>query len=185
MSIRVPKFDVSGKAEEAEARNSNDVKLELKEQIINSFSLPVLILHTRDLEEEESSILKSFGNTILYDEKKYAGIPIEIIISKLEPHYIVLDLRNKAHKSFFLQISNKDVYKKIGLLCKAEKYHTFFAEIKQVVDNVIFKLPNNVAFKDQFDAMLLSQSISVPGFFSTGLGCCLNFLDSFKINQDH
>ena len=136
-----------------------------------------LILYARDLDEEEKKEFANFGSVVYYDQIRFAGFTIDQVVDNLKPDYIMIDLRIKEHKNFFSQIDDLDVFNTVAILSKIHK-NNFAIEMEDVVDNVIYKLPQVQPFKTQFDKSLLSKHISVPGVFASCLSCGLNFFSS-------
>ena len=137
-----------------------------------------LILYTRDLEEEEKKEFANFGSVVYYDQIRFAGFTVDQGVDNLKPDYIMLDLRISEHKHFFQQIDDPEKFSIVAILSKIHKYNNFADEIEELVDNVIYKLPQIQPFKIQFDKSLLSKKLSVPGVFASCLSCGLNFFSS-------
>ena len=172
--IQVPKFPTSLNQViddvKAVVDLIDDVKCECTPKIF-------LILYARDLDEEEKKEFANFGSVVYYDQIRFAGFTIDQVIDNLKPDYIMLDLRIKEHKNFFSQIDDLDDFHTVAILSKIHK-NNFAIDMEDIVDNVIYKLPQNQAFKIQFDKLLLSKKLSVPGVLSSCLSCGINFFSS-------
>ena len=173
--IQVPKFPTSLNQVIDDVKAVVDVIDDVKQ--CNCVPKVFLILYVRDLDDEEKKEFENFGSVVYYDQIRFAGFTVDQVISNLKPDYIMIDLRIKEHKTFFSQIDNLDVFHTVAILSKIHK-NNFAIEMEDVVDNVIYKLPQVQPFKIQFDKALLSKHISVPGVFSSCLSCGLNFFSS-------
>lgn len=141
---------------------------------------PFIIVHTKDITIDDMLMLNSYGTTTQYDYKKYAGLDVETIVNKLNVKYLLVDLRDRNNRSFFSSIKNKSSYNVVALLCKIEKYTNILETLDSIVDNVLYKFPDAVAFAETFNQLLLSPKLSIPSKVESLFSCCLNFQSSLS-----
>lgn len=149
----------------------NEFKNEIKEKFI--------IIHTKDLENDDYNLLKKYGKAENYKDC-YAGLSCDELFDKLNLNYLTIDLNNKLHKSFFESIKNKDDYLIVAIISKIEDYTTFYNDLEKITRNILHKLPAEQAFKNQFDQLLLMEKLNVPNICCSCLSFGVNFLDSLK-----
>lgn len=125
-------------------------KVNLSEQII--------FVLTKDMTEEQLSLLREYGRVIVFEHKVYVNVPIV----SLEFDYLIMDMRIKEDRDYFQQIDpNVIASMNIISFCHSfEKEDEIHDEIGS--DNVITKLPEKQAFKSDFDRLLLLKKISKP-----------------------
>lgn len=134
------------------------------QQLVVPESEAFVIVCSRDLSEEELSLLKEYGRVVLFDSKVYANIPIQ----SLDFDYLVIDLRKSEDRNYLQQISVPvlEKYNLISVCHSMQKNEDYHQELG--VDNVLTKLPLKQAFKQDFDRLLLKKKISKP---NAGASC--------------
>jgi hypothetical protein len=123
-----------------------------------------IIVISRDLSEEESTLLRHYGKVVEFDFKVYTNIPLQSI----QFDYFILDLRRSEDRHFLQQIPVNvlEQYNLISVCHSIQKGELYHEEIG--VDNVLSKLPPQQAFKQEFDRMLMQKKISKP---NAGTSC--------------
>lgn len=113
---------------------------------------------TKDLSEEDIGLLRAYGRVILFDPKVYLNVPVQ----SLQFDYMIVDLRLKEGRHYIQQITQSiiDNYNIVSICHSFEKSEDYHQEIG--VDNIITKLPDQQAFKEDFDRLLLQKKISKP-----------------------
>jgi len=119
---------------------------------------PFLLVHTKDLSESDLELLREYGRVIIFDPRVYLNVPVQ----SLQFDYMVIDIREREGRHYLQQIiqSEADRYNIVSLCHSFEKTDEYHQEIG--VDNIITKLPDKQAFKDDFDRLLLQKKISKP-----------------------
>jgi hypothetical protein len=132
------------------------------QQLVVPESEAFVIVCSRDLSEEELSLLKEYGRVVLFDSKVYAKI------QSLDFDYLVIDLRKSEDRHYLQQISVPvlEKYNLISVCHSIQKNEDYHQELG--VDNVLSKLPPKQAFKQDFDRLLLQKKISKP---NAGVSC--------------
>ena len=130
----------------------------------------VLILHTRDVTDDEEQLCRKFG-VIRHFNPSMVNIPLETV----KAHYIFVDVRNKYYR---INIAKVDVtkFRVCALVNSWEKHNNIFDDFCDV--NIMTKLPHDVkvAFKSEFDDLLTNKKlIKSPG------NSCLSLL-SYLVN---
>ena len=127
----------------------------------------MLVLISKDLEEEDVAIFKEFGKVGVWKEQ-FINIPF----AKLEPcDYRIVDVRLKSAR---LSLGKEDLTKYnvchyVSWVQKAEEY------IAQVPGNVLTSIPERAVNKTDFDTQLLNPKLVSPSlvksFFKLLAGC--------------
>ena len=130
----------------------------------------VLILHTRDVSNDEEQLCRKFGVV-----RHFNPSMVNIDLSTVQADYIFCDVRNKYYR---IQISKVDLEKfRVSCLVNSwEKHNNIFDDFAEV--NIITKMPHDVkvAFKHEFDELLCNKKlIKSPG------NSCLSLL-SYLVN---
>lgn len=117
-----------------------------------------LLVHTKDFSEEDLVLLREYGRVIVFDPKVYLNVPVQ----SLKFDYMLIDLRTREGRHYVQQIiqSEADRYNIVSVCHSFEKSDDYHQEIG--VDNIITKLPDQQAFKEDFDLLLLKKKISKP-----------------------
>ena len=131
-----------------------------------------IIVHSKDVEEENIALLKEYGKVILFDPLVYMNIPI----LSLEFDYLLLDIRRREDRYYFQQMEEYLIrYNIISYCYSIEKFEDIHEEIHSV--NIMVKFPPKQAFKHDFDRLLLQKKISKP---KPALSCFKSALRMFK-----
>lgn len=138
-----------------------------------------IIIHTKDLDDDDFKLLSKYGKAEAY-QAYHAGLSCDELFNKLKLDYLTIDINNKLYKSFFEGIPNKEDYLIIAIISKLQDYTTFYNDLEKIVRNILHKLPNEQAFKTQFDQLLLMEKLHVPNVCCSCLSFGVNFLDSLK-----
>ena len=117
-----------------------------------------IIVHSRDIEETDTELLREYGKVIMFDPLVYLNVPIQ----NLEFDYILLDLRRKEDRHYLQQIDSVvlENFNIVSICYSFEKSEEYHEEIG--VENIMTKLPAKQAFKADFDRLLLQKKISKP-----------------------
>jgi len=122
---------------------------------------PMLVLISKDLEEEDVAVFKEFGKVGVWKEQ-FINIPF----AKLEPcDYRIVDVRLKSAR---LSLGKEDLSKYnvchyVSWVQKAEEY------IGQVPGNVLTSIPHQAVNKLDFDTQLLNPKIVSPSLVKSFL----------------
>jgi hypothetical protein len=141
-----------------------------------------IIIHTKDLENDDYNLLKRYGKVDAY-QAYHAGLSCNELFNKLNLDYLTIDINNKLYKSFFEGIPNKEDYLVVAIISKIQDYTTFYNDLEKITRNILHKLPNECAFKNQFDQLLLMEKLHVPNDCCSCLSFLVNFQDSMKKSQ--
>jgi hypothetical protein len=117
-----------------------------------------ILVVTKDLEDDELALLREYGRVIIFDPKVYLNVPVQ----SLHFDYLVIDLRTREGRHYIQQITQSviDSYNIVSVCYSFETEDDYHREIG--VDNIINKLPDKQAFKEDFDRLLLQKKISKP-----------------------
>lgn len=112
----------------------------------------VIILHTKDVSQEDRELLKKFGKIRDMNYSMY-NLPLE----DLDCHYLLVDCREKLNK---MHITRVDVnkFKFVAYVQPFQKHDNIFEDFLDDI-NVMTKFPKDykVAFKSEFDDVLTSM----------------------------
>ena len=125
---------------------------------------------TRDMKEEELQLLQHYGTVIKFEAKVYTNVPIQ----SLQFDYFILDIRNRDDR-YYLQQIDANLFHFISVCYSFEKYDDYHKEIG--VENIMSKLPEKQAFKQDFNRLLLQKKISKPAVWKS---CIKSFIRVFK-----
>ena len=127
-----------------------DKKVETS-QIIDVDHKIVIILHTKDVNNEDRLLLNKFGRVRDLNYSMY-----NIDLNKLECDYLLVDCRDKLNKLQITRI-NVDKYSWCAYVHCFEKHDPIFQDFKEDI-NVMTKFPHEykVAYKCEFDDVLTS-----------------------------
>lgn len=130
----------------------------------------VVVLHTKDLSQEDLDLLKKHGSIRNYNYSMF-----NLDLTKLTCKYLLVDVRDKLNK-LHIQRVNKDKFKWVGFVHSFQKHDNIFNDFIENI-NVISNFPHDykVAFKEEFDQILTE----VKKIKTTG---CLISLLSFLMN---
>ena len=112
----------------------------------------VIILHTKDVSQEDRELLKKFGKVRDMNYSMY-NLPLE----DLDCHYLLVDCREKLNK---MHITRVDVnkFKFVAYVQPFQKHDNIFEDFLEDI-NIMTKFPKDykVAFKSEFDDVLTSM----------------------------
>jgi hypothetical protein len=142
---------------------ANVVKNNLNVNNLASAENPVfLIVSSRDLEDEELSLLNLYGKVLQYDGC-HVNIPLDQLIVNNNANYLVFDVREKNHRMAIskssVQHNNKHIHV-IALVHSWEKLDDFIDDAG--CENCLSSLPPKQAFKSDFNTLLLEKKIRKP-----------------------
>ena len=131
-------------------------------QAVNDAPKRLILTITRTLTEDKM-LFKDF-KLIEYDHDIHHNLPI----NSYDWEILILDLREKGDRYCYLKEvqSSRDQYKVVVFSYKFE------GEILDDPDNVIYKLPERQARKEDFYQLLLAKRINKPRWY-VGLFKCL------------
>jgi hypothetical protein len=139
-----------------------DIPLEIKK---------VILVISKDIDEESMKLFKDF-KILEYDHDIHANLPI----SSYDWDILVLDIREKGDRYCYLKevVPNKNNYK-VVVYCYA-----FENELIEEPDNVLNKLPEKQARKEDFYMLLLTKRIKKPRWYVSLFACILSTVNSTK-----
>jgi len=111
----------------------------------------VIILHTKDVDNEDRLLLQKFGRVRDLNYSMY-----NLDLNKLDCDYLLVDCRDKLNKLHITRV-NVDDYKFCAYVHCFEKHDPIFDDFKDDI-NVMTKFPHEykVAYKCEFDEVLTS-----------------------------
>ena len=112
----------------------------------------VIILHTKDVSQEDRELLKKFGKVRDMNYSMY-NLPLE----NLECDYLLVDVTNKLNKLHITRV-DVDKFKFVAYVHPFQKHDNIFEDFLEDI-NVMTKFPIDykVAFKSEFDDVLTSM----------------------------
>jgi len=127
----------------------------------DAHDISFILLITRDLDDDDISLLKEYGRVIKFEYKVYNNIPIQSLVFD----YFIIDIRESEDRHYFQQIEKiyVDKYNIVSICHSFQRYDDYHEEVG--VDNIITKLPSKQAFKQDFDRLLLQKKITKPRVF--------------------
>jgi hypothetical protein len=170
-SVQVPKFQA----------DLNKFEIPKREEVKNNNNKRIIIIHTKDLENEDYKLLSSHGKYDSFDDK-FINIHVDEIFNRLNLNYFLVDVREENARYFFNSIKNKTDYYIVALISRFEKYTQFNDELKKYCDSVVYKLPDKpVAFCEEFNKLLVNdENLTVPNKLTNFLFFLCNIGDYFK-----
>jgi len=141
----------------------------VKKDLVEKF----IIVYTKDIEEDELSLLKEYGKIIMFDPLVYTNINI----TSLQFDYFLLDLRRKEDRIYYQQIDSDllELYNVVSYCYSFEKFDEIHEEVGVV--NIMTKFPPRQAFKVDFDRLMVQKKISKP---KAALSCFKSLLRMVK-----
>lgn len=136
---------------------------------------PFIIVHSRELEQSEKDLLRNYG-TLLEWTAAYRNIPI----AKHRFNYMTCDVNDKDVR-MMLMTNPMDNYHVIVLCRKWEVEDDFIDDVK--CENVLRNLPAQMAFKNDWDRLLLSAKIRSPSCGKAILRLFLSLLGGCSAKQ--
>jgi hypothetical protein len=134
-----------------------------------------MFILTKDMDKEDIELLKEYGRVIIFNYKVYVNVPID----KLDFEYLILDIREREDRYYLQQLDPQllESIHKISFCHSYEKFEEIHDEMG--VQNIISKLPEKQAFKEDFNRLLLLKKIGKPRAI---LSCYKSFLRLVKGN---
>ena len=139
-----------------------------------------LIICSRDLENEELSLLKLYGKVLEYDNC-HINIPLFDLIEQNEANYVIFDIRQKEHRMAVSKASSeceKNNAHLVGVVHSWEKLDDFLDDSN--CENCMSSLPPKQAFKRDFDILLLQKKIRQPSILKNFVRNISNAFKGFK-----
>ncbi len=117
-----------------------------------------MFILTKDFDKEDIELLKEYGRVIIFNYKVYVNVPID----KLDFDYLILDIREREDRYYLQQLDPRllESIHMISFCHSYEKFEEYHDEIG--VKNIISKLPEKHAFKEEFNRLLLLKKIGKP-----------------------
>jgi hypothetical protein len=117
-----------------------------------------IIAISKNLEEESLELLKEYGKVIQFENNIYNNIPIQT----LDFDYFIIDLRRREDRHYLQQIDPifLETIHVISICHFFEKEDEYHSDIG--AENILSKLPDRQAFKDDFNRLLLLKKIKKP-----------------------
>ena len=112
----------------------------------------VVILHTKDVSQEDRDLLKKFGRVRDMNYSMY-NLPLGDLVCD----YLLVDVREKLNKLHISRV-NVDDFKFCAYVHSFQKHDPIFQDFKEDI-NMMTKFPHEykVAFKEEFDEVLTSM----------------------------
>ena len=112
----------------------------------------VIILHTKDVSQEDRDLLKKFGKL---RDMNYSMFNLDL--SQLDCDYLLVDVRDKLNKLHITRV-DVDKFKFVAFVQPFQKHDNIFEGFLDEI-NVMTKFPTDykVAFKSEFDDVLTSM----------------------------
>lgn len=130
----------------------DDVKVEVPQPQQENNDKIVIILHTKDVSQEDRDLLKKFGKL---RDMNYSMFNLDL--SELDCDYLLVDVRDKLNK---LHITRVDIekFKFCAYVHSFQKHDNIFEDFNENI-NILTKFPHEykVAFKSEFDDVLTSM----------------------------
>ena len=136
----------------------------------------VIILHTKDVSEEDRELLKKHGSLRDMNYSMY-NLPLE----NLQCNYLLVDVTNKLNKLHISRV-NTENFKFCAYVHSFQQHDNIFEDFLENI-NVMTKFPTDykVAFKSEFDEILTSLKkikntsclVSLLSFLINGLGAVM------------
>ena len=136
----------------------------------------VIILHTKDITQEDRDLLKKFGSVRDLNYSMF-NIPLE----NLDCDYLLVDCRNKLNKLHITRV-DVDKFKFVAYVFPFEKHDNIFEDfIPNLPTLTKFPKDYKVAYKSEFDDVLTSVkkiknsscALSLLSFLVNGLSSVL------------
>lgn len=138
-----------------------------------------LLVASRDLAEDEMSLLQLYGKVLTYDNC-HINIPLSDLIQQNNANYVIFDVRNKQHRMAISKasINHESNYHIIAVVNSWEKFDDFVDDINS--ENCLSSFPPKQAFKRDFDTLLLEKKIRKPSCLKNGLRIVLKALGGWS-----
>lgn len=160
-SVQVPKF----------MPKTNDIKCD--DIPHNPNAKKIIIIHTKDIKEDDLKLLGSHGVYDLFSDK-YININVDEIFKRRYLDYFLIDVREENGRYFFNTIKNKKDYFIVALISRFEKYTQLNDDLQKFCDSIMYKLPDKpIAFAEMFNNSLVENDNLVVPNKATSLLCFL------------
>jgi hypothetical protein len=133
----------------------------------------IVLCITKDINEDDLSLLKEYGKVLVYDHE---------LLNNLNPEhinwdYLVVDLREKNDRYFYMKciVPQKHQYQVI-----VYSYGFETDELVPNCDNQINSFPKKQARKQDFDALLLQERLKKPRWYVSLFKCVVNAYQKVK-----
>jgi hypothetical protein len=133
----------------------------------------VIICVTRDIAEDDLSLLKGYGKILSYNHNLHNNLSCD----RFEWEYLVLDLRDSDCRYYYMRhvLPHKDEY---SICC----YHFPFEDQDDLleVDSYFTSFPKEQATKKSFNELMLMKRLTKPRAAISLLKCCLALYNKTK-----
>ena len=138
-----------------------------------------LLVASRDLEDEEMTLLQLYGKVLTYDNC-HINIPLTDLIQQNNANYVIFDVRNKQHRMAISKasINHDSNCHIIAVVNSWEKFDDFVDDIN--AENCLSSFPPKQAFKRDFDTLLLEKKIRKPSCVKNALRIILKALGGWS-----
>jgi hypothetical protein len=150
-----------------QAVDQSDVKSD-----VSDVDKPFLIIHSRNVEQSEKDLLKSYGSVLEWDSS-FINIPL----SSHQFQYCLLDIHNKDVRMLLMK-TDLTQYHVVILSRKWESEDDFHEDVQ--AENVIRSLPPKQAFVSEFNRLLLAPKIRKPSCAKAVLRIVLKVLSGYS-----
>jgi hypothetical protein len=158
--------------------DENDEKNENQRNIDRIQNKDFLIVSSRDITRDELELLRTYGNVLEYDDC-HNNIPINTLITKFKPHYLLFDVRKKNHR-MILTKEFRDQYHILALISWYEYLEDFIEDIDAV--KVIKDFPTREASREIFDLHLFQPKIREPNICKSFFQCVRQFQSLYRVS---
>jgi len=132
----------------------NELKADDVQSVAGGDGKRYIIIHSRNLTQEEKDLLRSYGEVLEYSPA-YTNIPL----AKLRFQYLLLDINLKEARVLLQKNTIEDFH--VVILCRWwEQELPFLQQIQP--ENILRNLPARSPFVEDFNRMLLQSKISSP-----------------------
>lgn len=131
----------------------------------------LILVISKDLDENAMKLFKDF-KLLEYDHDIHANLPI----SAYDWEILVIDIREKGDRYCYLKevVPNRNKYN-VVVYCYGFEY-----DLVDEPDNVLTKLPERQARKEDFYMLLLAKRIKKPRWYISLLSCILSTVNKTK-----
>lgn len=132
----------------------NELRLDDVQSVSGGDGKPFLIVHSRELTQEEKELFRSYG-VVLEWNPSFQNIPL----NKLKFDYLLLDIHDKQARLLLMK-NDTQPYNIVVVCRKWEGLDDFVHDV--CCENVVRTLPARSPFKGDWDALLLASKIHAP-----------------------
>jgi uncharacterized protein (DUF1501 family) len=133
----------------------------------------VIICVTRDIAEDDLSLLKGYGKVLFYNHSLHNNLSCD----RFEWEYLILDLRDSDSRYYIMKyvLPHKDEY-------SIAVYHFPFEDQEDLLDadSYFTSFPKEQATKQSFNELMMMQRIKRPRAAVSLLKCCLALYNKTK-----